>query len=440
MKALGALKDGFQFCLGDGNSSFWYTDWSGIGALANHVLYVDIHDTELRVRDVYSDGSWNFNSLYTAMPTSIKEQLSLLPINLNPNVPDRYSWKGNLNGLYTARDGYYWLNRNFFSDNPTSSFPWSWIWHISAPEKIKFFLWTMLHSALPTKAMLFHRRIIQDSSCPRCNSSIETTIHCLRDCAFVKQVWTSLGYSDSDFFQGEDLYTWLRHGLDHHTSPLFMAALWLIWCARNKLCIENDFVSLYSLRLQIGNYAQLLRSCFFNQSMASSTRMVKWNAHGGNSMILNVDGSSIGNPGVSGFGGLIRHADGTWIRGFYGNIGVSNIMHAELLALYHGLQLAWELNIRELLCYSDSGTAIKLITEPVDEWHHYAAILHNIKDILARNWRVKIIHTLREGNACADFLAKFGAHNNEALSVMASPPAGLNLLLLADASGTWFNR
>jgi hypothetical protein len=34
--------------------------------------------------------------------------------------------------------------------------------------------------------------------------------------------------------------------------------------------------------------------------------------------------------------------------------------------------------------------AIKLITEPVNEWHHYAAILYNIKDILARDWSITI--------------------------------------------------
>ncbi|MCH88180.1 ribonuclease H protein, partial [Trifolium medium] len=88
-------------------------------------------------------------------------------------------------------------------------------------------------------------------------------------------------------------------------------------------------------------------------------------------MILNVDGSSIGNPGVSGFGGLIRNSDGAWVHSFSGNIGFSNILHVELLA-YHGLLLTWELNIKDLRCYSDSETAIKLITEPVDEWHHYA--------------------------------------------------------------------
>ncbi|PNX68092.1 hypothetical protein L195_g063820, partial [Trifolium pratense] len=33
-------------------------------------------------------------------------------------------------------------------------------------------------------------------------------------------------------------------------------------------------------------------------------------------MYLNVDGSSIGNPGISGFRGLIRNSDDAWIQGF----------------------------------------------------------------------------------------------------------------------------
>ncbi|MCI96878.1 ribonuclease H protein, partial [Trifolium medium] len=67
--------------------------------------------------------------------------------------------------------------------------------------------------------------------------------------------------------------------------------------------------------------------------------------------------------------------------------------------------------------------------DPVDEWHHYAAILNNIKDIMMRDWQVTVSHTLREGNACADYLAKYGAHNDEAFTTIASPPAGLSLPL-----------
>jgi len=39
-------------------------------------------------------------------------------------------------------------------------------------------------------------------------------------------------------------------------------------------------------------------------------RVIKWNDKGGNDMILNVDGSNLGNSGVFGFGGLLENEDG----------------------------------------------------------------------------------------------------------------------------------
>jgi hypothetical protein len=69
-------------------------------------------------------------------------------------------------------------------------------------------------------------------------------------------------------------------------------------------------------------------------------------------MILNVDGSSISNSGVSGFRGLIRNSDGAWAHGFAGNIEFFNILHAELLEVYHVLVLAWELDTKNLRWYS----------------------------------------------------------------------------------------
>ncbi|MCI46646.1 ribonuclease H protein, partial [Trifolium medium] len=82
----------------------------------------------------------------------------------------------------------------------------------------------------------------------------------------------------------------------------------------------------------------------------------------------------------------------------------------------------------------------KLISEPVNAWHHYAAILYNIKEYHGRDWRIHIVHTFREGNASADYLAKFGAANHEVYSPIVDPPDGMSLLLLVDASGTFFSR
>lgn len=57
-------------------------------------------------------------------------------------------------------------------------------------------------------------------------------------------------------------------------------------------------------------------------------------------MVLNVDGSSLGNPDPSGFGGFLRHSNGEWIFGYAGNVGISTILHVEVHAIYHGLRVA----------------------------------------------------------------------------------------------------
>jgi hypothetical protein len=49
-------------------------------------------------------------------------------------------------------------------------------------------------------------------------------------------------------------------------------------------------------------------------------------------------------------------------------------------------------------------------------------------------------HTLREGNACADVLAKMGALSGSSLVKLSSPPIDLAIHLLADAQGVVFFR
>ncbi|PNX95640.1 hypothetical protein L195_g018833 [Trifolium pratense] len=276
--------------------------------------------------------------------------LKLLPVNLNSHVEDCYTWKWNLNGFYTARDGYHWLDCNEFITN-TNEVSWNWLWHISAPEKIKFFLWTTLQNAFPTKSMLSHRGMLRDIFCPRCNTDEATTMHCLRDYEFVKCLWKSFGFTNQTFFQENNLYSWLRHSIDGPSIFAFLAADWWLWRARNQMCMENKVMSYFTLRIMLT---------------------------GGTCMILNVDGSSTSNPGVSDFKGLIQTQ---MVRG-------------------------------------------------------YKVLL----DLLAKDWRVKVVHTFRENNTCADYLAKLGARNPEVYSPIAIPPNETSLILLADASETLFSR
>lgn len=59
---------------------------------------------------------------------------------------------------------------------------------------------------------------------------------------------------------------------------------------------------------------------------------------------------------------------------------------------------------------------------------------------MTRNWSIEVCHTLREGNACANFLAKFGASQDSSLVTIDHPLDGMSLLLLADFMGISYVR
>lgn len=95
------------------------------------------------------------------------------------------------------------------------------------------------------------------------------------------------------------------------------------------------------------------------------------------------------------------------------------------LCLAHG----W----RVVECFSDSLEAVSLVSSGPSERHTLAPLIWDIKGLLERRWYVVLRHTLREGNACADFLAKMEARHEDPLHTVNSPPYGMSSLLLADS-------
>ena len=54
---------------------------------------------------------------------------------------------------------------------------------------------------------------------------------------------------------------------------------------------------------------------------------------------LHVDNSSIGNPGRSRFGDLLKNSLGVWIIGFAGSCGHTADIDVELRVISYGLQI-----------------------------------------------------------------------------------------------------
>jgi len=55
------------------------------------------------------------------------------------------------------------------------------------------------------------------------------------------------------------------------------------------------------------------------------------------------------------------------------------------------------------------------------KFHVIATLIQDIKDLIIHN-NTYILHTLREGNNCADFLAKMGDASDSVMTNHTSPP------------------
>ncbi|PNX55625.1 ribonuclease H, partial [Trifolium pratense] len=135
------------------------------------------------------------------------------------------------------------------------------------------------------------------SAYPRCGYFEESFLHCVCDCPTSKNLWFSIGFSAPQFYDTIDNISWIKEGTYGTSLNIFAAGV----CC-------------------------------------------------------------LGTPCRAGFGGVLRNSNGAWISGFSGFIaGSTDILYAELLAIYHGLSLAKDLGHDHVACYSDSLNSLSLI-------------------------------------------------------------------------------
>ncbi|KAK7258939.1 hypothetical protein RIF29_24531 [Crotalaria pallida] len=264
LKADKTLENGFRLKLGDGQASLFFDSWMNKELLCNLVHWVQIHDTNLRVKDVLREGVWHFNDIFTILPRDLKTSILDMNIFLDYSIPNCIAWVGSMDEVYSANFGYKWLLNLETHNTPSREAP-------------------------------------------------ECVLHCLCDCPKATCIWKSYSFHEgSEFWVQMDPYLWVQYGVKQHPH-VFAAVSWWVWKDRYVLILRLVFV-----------------------------RYVSWQPLNDNFVALNVDGSSLGNPGHAGYGDLIRNAQGEWLCGFVGHVGVSNNIHMELLVVLLGLQLAWD--------------------------------------------------------------------------------------------------
>ncbi|GLU15130.1 hypothetical protein SLE2022_316500 [Rubroshorea leprosula] len=155
---------------------------------------------------------------------------------------------------------------------------------------------------------------------------------------------------------------------------------------------------------------------------------------------LNSDGSSIGNPGLSGSGGIFRDSLGNWVLGYARNIGFSSPLAAELWAIRDGLVLAIQRGFHNLIVESDSKVAVLLLTKGCVSTHPHSTLILDCRMLMQKIHQIHLVNIVRERNMCADQLAKMGMSLSSSFCIFEFCPPAVAGLCLADAYGVQYVR
>lgn len=239
-----------------------------------------------------------------------------MPFALASRGEDKLTWKVSDHGLFNLGSAYNLATKQCNED----SFKGTWIWKVRILPRIQSFVWLCCHESIGVKECLNRRVMLADTQCPLCHASSESILHA-HDCEVVKQVWYQLGenWSNSPFFNS-NLQDWLelngtnqrrvgRHAMSW--SVVFLFSIWLIWKQRNHAVFKEQRPNPYLAKditrraLEFQFYASPLK-----EAAIRFCKPVRWCKLASGWVKLNTDGSSLGNPGLAGGGGLIRDEKG----------------------------------------------------------------------------------------------------------------------------------
>lgn len=109
--------------------------------------------------------------------------------------------------------------------------------------------------------------------------------------------------------------------------------------------------------------------------------------------------------------GLWRPYEGCfwlWLLGYVRKLGVWDSFRAEIWAIVHGLELAWNKGFKFLIVESDSHALISALTSVDNTKDGFCKLSRRVGSLQKHDWQLKFKHNFREGNKCADWIANKG--------------------------------
>ncbi|XP_068639159.1 uncharacterized protein [Aristolochia californica] len=360
-----------RFFVGNGRSlKFWDDWWTRQEPLRNSFssLFLISTQREITVADAFEGGVLSLHPRRGLSDVEAMEASRLLDslnhVRMRPSNADKLIWWPDKSSKFSVASAYRHING---WDSMHSELDIYFVWRLCCPPKVKFFMWSACQNKILTADVLRRRgHPSMDLLCPLCNIEDESASHTLLLCPYSWKVWSSIFCNfDLQICISADLFSFSKSIYGYPFSGLGKMMLsacvsfvpWGIWNERNRRRFEAKFESeknvVDKVMGQISTW--LLTKKLFCSFKGTSIRenwsnlarmhlgtkiqvMKDWVPPEVGYLKLNFDGSSLGNPGIAGFGGVISDSFGNQWFSYAAPLGISDSTSAELHGLLNGLR------------------------------------------------------------------------------------------------------
>ncbi|CAN1342712.1 Putative ribonuclease H protein At1g65750, partial [Linum perenne] len=321
-------------------------------------------------------GEWDLPYLRTLLPENLVLQIAGLSPPAAHRGDDATAWGLEKDGRFRIRSAYDLLGEH---EGRRRDVDWELVWRWKGPNRIKHFLWLVAHDRLLTNEERRKRTWTEDGSCSRCGHPQETVLHVLRDCSAAVNTWTHLAFRSDDRTSWDlPLLPWITHHLKApSTCLLFGVACWSLWKTRNEAIFTDIRTTPEALSYRIRHWTSTVGEALILALQSPPAKTV-------------VDVSWMPPPPE-------------WM-----NLRICSITRAELRGAMIGLQIAWDRGFRRIIVQLDSRVAVQLLLGDGEDSHQHSSEIASFREMLDRDWMIKVEHIYREGNRTADYLAGIG--------------------------------
>ncbi|KAK1568237.1 hypothetical protein Q3G72_022047 [Acer saccharum] len=349
---------------------------------------------DLRVSDLIARNhmDWDHSKLNQFLLPIDRSIVTSIPISTSGGQ-DFLSWHYDKAGRYSVKSGYRLAIletiRESSSNVSLTKKWWNTLWRLNIPPKVRVFMWRACLNALPSLTNLWSRKVVEERSCVRCLSAIESSEHALFWCPESRKVWGRTRFDcffDSlpplSVLDTVSLF-WSSHSIDD--LNLFCMVVWAVWDHRNlfslyrKDLIIEQVVSKAEVLLEEYQHSISVITPVGGPS-ARPPPCGDWIPPRPGCLKLNSAAISHKFNGCSALGAVIRDDKGTIIAACARKIfGVFSKESGVLLALRDGLLLAQFLGVPVWVAEIDFSPVCSLLHSP-DSYFGDASFL--IQDVI----------------------------------------------------------